>query len=94
MEQDDARKLDHATLEAMRIRAVRSVQAGRISRGCGAIVEDQPPYNIRLAGTVSARWMGSVEGQTAVWKTAQTRCARHAVGLQDLDEEKSFATEV
>ena len=28
MGQDDARKLDHATLEAMRIRAVRSVQAG------------------------------------------------------------------
>src|ERR1700694_2013663 len=28
MKQDDARKLDQATLEAMRIRAVRSVQAG------------------------------------------------------------------
>ena len=28
MRQDDAHKLDHATLEAMRIRAVRSVQAG------------------------------------------------------------------
>src|SRR6266567_8696721 len=28
MRQDDARKLDHTTLEAMRIRAVRSVQAG------------------------------------------------------------------
>ena len=28
MKRDDARKLDHATLEAMRIRAVRSVQAG------------------------------------------------------------------
>ncbi len=28
MREDDARKLDHATLEAMRIRAVRSVQAG------------------------------------------------------------------
>src|SRR5713101_6277909 len=28
MRQDDARKLDHATLEAMRMRAVRSVQAG------------------------------------------------------------------
>ena len=28
MKKDDARKLDHATLEAMRIRAVRSVQAG------------------------------------------------------------------
>lgn len=28
MRKDDARKLDHATLEAMRVRAVRSVQAG------------------------------------------------------------------
>ena len=28
MRQDDARKLDHTTLEEMRIRAVRSVQAG------------------------------------------------------------------
>ena len=28
MKQDDARKLDHATLEEMRMRAVRSVQAG------------------------------------------------------------------
>jgi transposase len=28
MEKDDARKLDHATLEALRIRAVRSVQEG------------------------------------------------------------------
>ena len=28
MSHDDARKLDHTTLEAMRIRAVRSVQAG------------------------------------------------------------------
>jgi hypothetical protein len=28
MKEDDARKLDHATLEAMRVRAVRSIQAG------------------------------------------------------------------
>src|SRR5216684_4602124 len=28
MRQDDARKLDHATLEALRIRAVRSIQDG------------------------------------------------------------------
>src|ERR1700689_1828382 len=28
MRQDDARKLDHATLEAMRIRAIRGIQAG------------------------------------------------------------------
>ncbi|PNE10885.1 MAG: hypothetical protein CR217_11840 [Beijerinckiaceae bacterium] len=28
MRKDDARKLDHKTLEALRMRAVRSVQAG------------------------------------------------------------------
>jgi len=28
MQKDDARKLDHATLEALRVRAVRSVQDG------------------------------------------------------------------
>jgi hypothetical protein len=28
MQKDDARKLDHATLEALRIRAVQSVQDG------------------------------------------------------------------
>jgi hypothetical protein len=28
--QDDARRLHHATLEALRIRAVRSVQAGEV----------------------------------------------------------------
>jgi len=32
MRQDDARKLDHTTLEEMRIRAVRSVQAGESPR--------------------------------------------------------------
>ena len=33
MRQDDARKLDHATLEAMRMRAVRSVHAGESPEG-------------------------------------------------------------
>ena len=33
MKQDDARKLDHATLEEMRMRAVRSVQAGESPEG-------------------------------------------------------------
>src|SRR3984893_6003388 len=93
MRQDDARKLDHSTLEAMRIRAVRSVQAGenpevvarslRISR-----------RTIYEAGAISARWMGRVEGQAVVWEIAQTECARPAMGLQDRYGEESFATEV
>src|ERR1700730_3975274 len=66
----------------------------RKSRGCCAIFEDQPPHDIRMAGAVSTRWMGSVEGQAAFWKTAQAGCARHAMGLQHSDAEESVATEV
>ena len=35
--------LDHTTLEEMRIRAVRSVQAGESPDGCRTIHADQPP---------------------------------------------------
>src|ERR1700735_2849980 len=94
MKQDDARKLDHATLEAMRIRAVRSVQAGENPEVVARSLKDQSPDNIRMAGAISARWMGSVEGQTAVWQTAQTECARHAMGLHDGDAEESVATKI
>src|ERR1700693_4796962 len=66
----------------------------RKSRGCGAIFKDQPPDDIRMVGAISARWMGSVEGQNAVWKTAQTECARHAMGLHDSYAEESIAAEI
>src|SRR5271166_3821025 len=61
---------------------------------CRTIHEDQPPYDIRMAGAVSARRMGSAEGQTAFWKTAQTGCARHAMDLQHGNAEEPVATEV
>src|ERR1700733_10429657 len=54
----------------------------------------QSPDDIRMAGAISARWMGSVEGQAVVWKTAQTECTSYAMGLQDRDREESVATEV
>src|ERR1700681_2877426 len=59
-----------------------------------AIFKDQSPDDIRMAGAISARWMGRVDGQAVVWKTAQTECARPAMGLQDRYGEESFATEV
>src|SRR5271166_4093858 len=61
---------------------------------CRTIHEDQPPYDMRMAGAVSARRMGSAEGQTAFWKTAQTGCARHAMDLQHGNAEEPVATEV
>src|ERR1700757_3958542 len=63
-------------------------------RSCRAILEDRPPYDIRMAGAVSARWMGSVEGQAAFRQTAQTGYARHAMDLQHHNAEESAATEV
>ena len=47
-----------------------------------------------MVGAISARWMGSVEGQAVVWKTAQTGCTSYAMGLQHRDGEESVATEV
>ena len=62
MKQDDARKLDHATLEEMRMRAVRSVQAGEVPRlshdPCGSTA-----VRSRLAGAVSARWLGTLKAK-------------------------------
>jgi hypothetical protein len=80
MKQDDARKLDHATLEAMRIRAVRSVQAGENPEVVARSLR-QSPDDIRMAGAISARRMGRVEGQAIVWKTAQIECTGYAMGL-------------
>jgi hypothetical protein len=63
-------------------------------------VADAPGSDARSTPTggivdvISARWMGSVEGQAVVWKTAQTECTSHAMGLQDRDREESVATEV
>jgi hypothetical protein len=85
MKQDDARKLDHATLEAMRIRAVRSVQAGENPE---VVARSLRISRRTIYGWLaqSARWMGRVEGQAVVWKTAQTECTSFAMGLQDRND--------
>ena len=49
MGRDDARKLDHATLEAMRIRAVRSVQAGERP--------DVVARSLRISGRTIYGWL-------------------------------------
>ena len=43
----------------------------RKPRGCRTIHADQPPYDIWLAGAVSARWLGSAESQAAFGQAAQ-----------------------
>ena len=59
MKQDDARKLDHATLEEMRIRAVRSVQAGESPEVVARSMRINRRYDI-MAGW---RSIGEVAGE-------------------------------
>ena len=51
MQDDDARKLDHATLEALRIRAVQSVQ-------CGESPEDVA-RTLRVTQRTMYRWLAA-----------------------------------
>jgi hypothetical protein len=71
MRKDDARQLDHATLEAMRERAVRSMQSSEspevVDRVIG--VNRSAVYGWLAQST----WrLGSVESQTAVRASAKT----------------------
>ena len=65
MKPDDARKLDHTTLEEMPsapCAAYRLAKAPRLSHDpCGSTA-----VRIWLAGAVSARWLGSAESQAAL----------------------------
>ena len=53
-----------------RCAAYRLAKAPRLSQ---AIHADQPPYDIWLAGAVSARWLGSAESQAAFGQAALCR---------------------
>ena len=62
MGKDDARKLDHKTLEALRMRgAPVQIPAGRV--GCRTSLGGLENRRYWLAGALSARRLGGVEGQ-------------------------------
>jgi len=52
MKKDDARKLDHATLEALRIRAVQSVQDGESP--------EVVARTLRITSRTMYRWLGCI----------------------------------
>ena len=93
MRKNDARQLDHATLEAMRERAVRSVQDGE-SPEVVAVSGSQPFHDVWLAGTVSTWWMGGAESQAAVRTSAETRWQEAQVDLRHGDAKEPAAAQV
>ncbi len=94
MGKDDARKLDHNTLEALRMRAVRAVQAGKIPRLARESLGGYRTGDVWLAGALSARRLGRSKGQTLVRASAEVGCARDAMDLRYGDEEQSIAAAI
>ncbi len=86
MKEDDARNRDHATLEAIRIRAPELVEgakrAGWRKPGCCAIPEDRPACDAGMARLVPAGWLGRLESAPSVQKAAEARRQEAAMGLR------------
>src|ERR1700733_11776089 len=94
MRRDDARRLDHATLEAMRERAVGPRAEWRKPGSCCSCYWRQSFGGLRVAGTVSARWLGSVESQAAVRSPTETRRQEAAVDLRYGDAKEPITAQV
>src|SRR3984893_10789352 len=93
MGNDDARSLDHKTLEALRIRAVGSVQAGE-SPSAVAHFGCYRTDNVWLAGALPARRLGRFEGQTVIRPSAEVERARDAMDLRHGDAEEPVAAAI
>jgi hypothetical protein len=77
MRSDDARKLDHATLEAMRMRAVQRVQEGESPELVARILASAALRSIVGSPITSAR-LGRAEGEAAFLKSDGAHTLRRA----------------
>src|ERR1022692_3699976 len=91
MRKDDARKLDHKTLEQMRGTAhTQRRKPGRDRQGSGI----EPLDSIRLAGPESSWWMEWVEGQNCAGACAQARWKKAQLDIQHGHAEDAAAAQV
>ena len=72
MQENDARRLDHHTLEALRERAVRKVQEGESPEVVARVLGLNRVDGIWMVGAVSARRLGRLEGEAFVRASAET----------------------
>jgi transposase len=93
MKNDDARKLDHATLEALRIRAVRSVQSGESPEVVAWTLMVTPRTMYRwLAEYRRGGWDGL--NQEARGPPSEARRQKAAMDLRDCDAKEPAAAEI
>src|ERR1700674_3789811 len=94
MRRDDARRLDHATLEAMRERALRSVQSGESPEVVARVIGvNRSAIYGWLAQYRRGGW-GSVESQAAVRTSAEARRQEAEVDLRYGDAKEPIAAQV
>jgi hypothetical protein len=95
MQENDARRLDHHTLEALRERAVRKVQEGESPEVVARVLGlNRSTVYGWLVGAVSARRLGRLEGEAFVRASAETGWAVVAVDLWYRDAKEPAADEV
>jgi len=66
MQENDARRLDHHTLEALRDRAVRKVQEGESPEVVARVLGLNRSTVIWMVGTVSARRLGALKAKPLI----------------------------
>src|SRR5215813_8531432 len=86
VKRQDARKLDHKTLEAIRVRAVQRVQSGESPEVVVKRVGFFSSLHLQLAGSVSVWRLGVSQGQEALGTAAQIEGATDSVDLSDRDD--------
>src|ERR1700731_3031335 len=93
MGNDDARSLDHKTLEALHPRGGQRA-GGRKPLGCRAHFGCYRTDNVWLAGALPARRLGRFEGQTVIRPSAEVERARDAMDLRHGDAEEPVAAAI
>src|ERR1700674_1983636 len=99
MRKDDARKLDHKSLEEFRVRAPELVEGAassrwRKSRDHRPGSWGRPVDRVRMAGALSAWRLEWFEGEALVGTSPATRRQEGGVGLRHGDAEESAAIDV
>jgi hypothetical protein len=72
MREDDGRKLDHKTLEQLRIRAVRQIEQGAHPEQVAQALGMTPGGGVCLAGEIPRGWAGGAQGPSGPWAAAET----------------------
>ena len=94
MKQDDARKLDHATLEAMRMRAVRSVQAGENPEVVARSLRTNRRTIYGWVAQYRRGGWGALKAKPLFGRPPKLNARAHAMGLHYSDAEESVAAKI